>query len=98
MKYHAMYKDSNDTRSKIINAEYEPNDDDCDFPSDEESEDEDKLTEDLKAKASIEEKKKAQGFVLPNISACPSVLAFSSISLVTQVLISRECPTSGLPS
>jgi hypothetical protein len=63
MKYHAMYKDSNDSRAKIVNAQHEPNDDECDFPSDEESEDEEKLSEEMKSKAAIEEKKKAQGFV-----------------------------------
>merc|ERR1712184_68967 len=38
-KYHEMYKPLYDQRSKITKGEYEPNDDECQWPSDDEEED-----------------------------------------------------------
>merc|ERR1711977_351665 len=47
-KYHEMYKPLYDQRAKITKGDYEPNDDECEWPSDEE--------EDEKAKKEKEEK------------------------------------------
>jgi len=52
-KYAQMYQPIYDKRMKIVAGEYEPNDDECDFPSDTEEEDEDKLSEDVKDKVNI---------------------------------------------
>merc|ERR1712117_824811 len=37
-KYHEMYKPLYEQRGRITKGEYEPNDDECDWPSDEEDE------------------------------------------------------------
>ncbi|XP_015784720.1 nucleosome assembly protein 1-like 1-A [Tetranychus urticae] len=41
-KYNAMYQGLMSKRSEIVNAVYEPNDEECDFPSDSEEEDDEK--------------------------------------------------------
>merc|ERR1712066_724149 len=55
-KYHEMYKPLYDQRAKITKGEYEPNDDECEWPSDEE-EDEEELAGDMKDKAKLEDEK-----------------------------------------
>lgn len=52
-KYNKLYTPLYEKRSTIISGGYEPNDDECDFPSD----DEGNLSKDLKEKATIEEVK-----------------------------------------
>merc|ERR1711963_239124 len=54
VKYHEMYKPLYEKRTKITKGEYEPNDDECDWPSDEEDEE---LAEDMKDKAKLEDEK-----------------------------------------
>lgn len=53
-KYHEMYKPLYEKRGKITKGEHEPNDDECDWPSDEEDEE---LAGDMKDKAKLEEEK-----------------------------------------
>jgi len=53
-KYHEMYKPLYEKRGKITKGELEPNDDECDWPSDEEDEE---LAEDMKDKAKLEDEK-----------------------------------------
>jgi len=55
-KYAAKYIPIFDKRKEFVSGNVEPNDDDCDWPSDEEVDDE--LSEELKAKAKIEDEKK----------------------------------------
>merc|ERR1719411_2346530 len=57
-KYHEMYKPLYDQRAKITKGEYEPNEDECEWPSDSEDEEEAALAEDVKEKAKLEEEKK----------------------------------------
>merc|ERR1712088_695132 len=53
-KYHEMYKPLYDQRAKITKGDYEPNDDECEWPSDEED---DELAGDMKDKAKLEDEK-----------------------------------------
>merc|ERR1712242_614077 len=55
-KYHEMYKPLYDQRAKITKGEYEPNEDECEWPSDDE-EDEEELAGDMKDKAKLEDEK-----------------------------------------
>merc|ERR1719220_3271712 len=55
-KYHDMYKPLYDQRAKITKGEYEPNEDECEWPSDDE-EDEEELAGDMKDKAKLEDEK-----------------------------------------
>merc|ERR1719450_810250 len=55
-KYHEMYKPLYDQRAKITKGDYEPNDDECQWPSDYEEEDKE-LAGDMKDKAKLEDEK-----------------------------------------
>merc|ERR1712045_240722 len=55
-KYHELYKPLYDQRAKITKGEYEPNEDECEWPSDDE-EDEEELAGDMKDKAKLEDEK-----------------------------------------
>jgi len=54
-KYHEMYKPLYDQRAKITKGDYEPNEDECEWPSDDE--DEEELAGDMKDKAKLEDEK-----------------------------------------
>jgi len=60
-KYAAKYTSFYDERREILSGNKEPNDDECDWPSDDEKEDDDEdklaVSDDLKKKASVEEEK-----------------------------------------
>merc|ERR1711862_567876 len=51
-----MYKPLYDQRAKVTKGEYEPNEDECEWPSDDE-EDEEELAGDMKDKAKLEDEK-----------------------------------------
>lgn len=51
-KYAQMYQPLYDKRTKIVSGDYEPNEEECDFPSDTEG-DEEKLSEDVKDKVNL---------------------------------------------
>merc|ERR1712193_195706 len=55
-KYHEMYKPLYVQRGRITKGEYEPNDDECQWPSDDEEDDEE-LAGDMKDKAKLEDEK-----------------------------------------
>merc|ERR1711997_877180 len=55
-KYHEMYQPLYQKRSIITKGEYEPNDDACQWPSDDEEDDEE-LANDMKDKAKLEDEK-----------------------------------------
>jgi len=55
-KYHELYQPLYQKRSTITKGEYEPNDDECQWPSDDEEGEED-LAKDMKDKAKIEDEK-----------------------------------------
>lgn len=56
VKYDAMHQALYEKRKLVVNSEYEPNDDECDFPSDDEEEEDKALSKDMEEKAKIDEK------------------------------------------
>jgi len=58
-KYHKLYLPLYSKRTQITKGEYEPTEEECDFPSDSEDE-EAELSEDIKDKAKIEDEKKEE--------------------------------------
>jgi nucleosome assembly protein 1-like 1 len=95
VKYQAMFKPQWDQRSKVVSGEHEPNDEECDFPSDEEEEDdEEKLSEDLKQKAKLEEKKKAQGDAGENVKGIPDFwfTILKNVDLLSEMIQEHDEP------
>ena len=56
VKYDQLHQALYDKRRLVVGSEYEPNDDECDFPSDDETDDEKNLSKDMEEKAKIDEK------------------------------------------
>ena len=50
-----MHQELYEKRRKILNAEHEPTEEECDFPSDDEEEEEKVLSKDMEDKVKIEE-------------------------------------------
>jgi len=73
-KYHEMYEPLYEQRGRITKGEYEPNDDECQWPSDDEEEDKE-LAGDMKDKAKLEDEKnkKEAG---KGRQRCPGFLAY----------------------
>ncbi|XP_064092472.1 nucleosome assembly protein 1-like 1 isoform X3 [Macrobrachium nipponense] len=58
VKYDKMHQELYEKRKKIVNSEYEPNEEECDFPSDDEEEKD--LSKDMEEKAKIEDKEESK--------------------------------------
>lgn len=58
-KYHQKFEPLYAKRSTITKGDYEPTEDECEWPSDSEDEDESALAKDVNEKAKLEEEKKA---------------------------------------
>ena len=56
VKYDKMHQALYEKRRHVVTSEYEPNDEECDFPSDDETDDEKNLSKDMEEKAKIDEK------------------------------------------
>lgn len=56
VKYDQMHQALYDKRRLVVGSEYEPTDEECDFPSDDETDDEKNLSKDMEEKAKIDEK------------------------------------------
>merc|ERR1719292_107329 len=57
-KYHTKFEPLYAKRSTITKGDYEPTEDECEWPSESEDEDEAALAEEVKEKAKLEEEKK----------------------------------------
>lgn len=51
-----MHQGLYEKRRQVVTSEYEPNEEECDFPSDDETDDEKNLSKDMEEKAKIDEK------------------------------------------
>ena len=58
VKYDKMHQELYEKRRKIVNSEYEPTEEECDFPSDDEEDKE--LSKDMEEKAKIEDKEESK--------------------------------------
>lgn len=56
VKYDKMHQSLYEKRRQVVTSEYEPNEEECDFPSDDETDDEKNLSKDMEEKAKIDEK------------------------------------------
>lgn len=56
VKYDHLHQALYDKRRLVVGSEYEPTDEECDFPSDDETDDEKNLSKDMEEKAKIDEK------------------------------------------
>lgn len=83
-KYNELYMPLYDKRQKITNGAYEPNDDECDFPSDDESD----LAGELKEKAKIEEEPKKEPIMDENVKGIPEfwLTIFKNVTLLAEMV------------
>lgn len=59
-KYHALYTPLYEKRATISKGDYEPNDEECEWPSEDEDDDDENLSEEMKAKAKLEKEEKSK--------------------------------------
>ncbi|XP_071531264.1 nucleosome assembly protein 1-like 1 isoform X3 [Panulirus ornatus] len=60
VKYDKMHQSLYEKRRQVVNSEYEPNDEECDFSSDNEDEEDKSLSKDMEEKAKIDEKEESK--------------------------------------
>ncbi|KAG7162464.1 nucleosome assembly protein 1-like 1 isoform X2 [Homarus americanus] len=60
VKYDKMHQSLYEKRRLVVNSEHEPNDEECDFPSDDEEEEDKGLSKDMEEKAKIDEKEESK--------------------------------------
>jgi len=97
-KYHALYSPHYEKRGTIVQGLYEPNDDECDFPSDDEEKEE--LANDIKTKVKIEdvsetkepateeEKNKANAKGIPDFW----LTIFKNVGILAEMVQERDEP------
>jgi nucleosome assembly protein 1-like 1 len=90
VKYALKYEPLYNKRTDIVNGVYEPNDEECNFPSDEEDEEEDnKSTEDAKEKAKVEDKEEDK-----DIKGIPEfwLTIFKNVDLIAENIQEHDEP------
>ncbi|MCL4141339.1 UNVERIFIED_CONTAM: hypothetical protein GTU68_042690, partial [Idotea baltica] len=87
-KYDALHQRLFEKRKVILNGEYEPNEEECDFPSDDDEEEEDKeLCKDLEEKAKVEEEDE-------NTKGIPDfwLTIFKNVDLLAEMVMEYDEP------
>merc|ERR1719189_2205332 len=94
-KYHEIYRPLYDQRSKITKGEYEPNDDECQWPSDDEEEDKE-LAGDLKDKAKLEDEKKKKEAEEKDVKGVPDfwLTIFKNVDMLQEMVQEADEPRS----
>jgi nucleosome assembly protein 1-like 1 len=90
VKYALKYEPLYNKRTDIVNGVYEPNDEECNYPSDEEDEEEDnKLSEDVKEKVKVEEKEEDK-----DIKGIPEfwLTIFKNVDLIAENIQEHDEP------
>merc|ERR1719219_2059421 len=92
-KYHEIYQPLYDQRSKITKGEYEPNDDECQWPSDDEEEDKE-LAGDLKDKAKLEDEKKKKEAEEKDVKGVPDfwLTIFKNVDMLQEMVQEADEP------
>jgi len=92
-KYHEMYQPLYQKRSKITKGEYEPNEDECQWPSDDEEDDED-LASDMKDKAKIEDEKTKNEAEEKDIKGVPDfwLTIFKNVDMLQEMVQEADEP------
>lgn len=89
-KYHQLYVPLYEKRRTIVTGDYEPNDDECDFPSDDES----TLATELKDKAKVEESAKEEPKEEAPVKGIPEfwLTIFKNVSLLGDMVQPHDEP------
>jgi nucleosome assembly protein 1-like 1 len=90
-KYHEMYKPLYDQRAKITKGDYEPNDDECEWPSDEED---DELAGDMKDKAKLEDEKAKKEKEEKDVKGVPEfwLTIFKNVDMLQEMVQESDEP------
>jgi len=106
-KYHEMYQPLYQKRSKITKGEYEPNEDECQWPSDDEEEgdakpvnkhiyfsDDEELASDMKDKAKIEDEKTKNEAEEKDIKGVPDfwLTIFKNVDMLQEMVQEADEP------
>jgi len=92
-KYHEMYRPLYEQRSKITKGEYEPNDDECQWPSDDEEEDKE-LAGDMKDKAKLEDEKTKKEAEEKDVKGVPEfwLTIFKNVDMLQEMVQEADEP------
>jgi len=88
-KYHEMYGPLYEKRSLITKGEYEPTEEECEWPESDEDEEETALSEDVKEKAKLEEEKKDE-----DVKGIPGfwLTIFKNVELIADMVQEADEP------
>merc|ERR1712203_717999 len=92
-KYHEMYKPLYEQRGRITKGEYEPNDDGCQWPSDDEEEDKE-LAGDMKDKAKLEDEKTKKEAEEKDVKGVPEfwLTIFKNVDMLQEMVQEADEP------
>merc|ERR1719242_292760 len=92
-KYHEMYKPLYEQRGRITKGEYEPNDDECQWPSDDEEEDKE-LAGDMKDKAKLEDEKTKKEAEEKDVKGVPDfwLTIFKNVEMLQEMVQEADEP------
>merc|ERR1711910_139986 len=92
-KYHEMYKPLYEQRGRITKGEYEPNDDECQWPSDDEEEDKE-LAGDMKDKAKLEDEKTKKEAEEKDVKGVPDfwLTIFKNVDMLQEMVQEADEP------
>merc|ERR1712018_101492 len=92
-KYHEMYQPLYQKRSTITKGEYEPNDDECNWPSDDDEEDEE-LAGDMKDKAKLEDEKSKKEATEKDAKGVPDfwLTIFKNVDMLQEMVQEADEP------
>merc|ERR1712241_199687 len=92
-KYHEMYLPLYEKRSKITKGEHEPNDDECNWPSDDDEEDEE-LAGDMKDKAKLEDEKSKKEATEKDVKGVPDfwLTIFKNVDMLQEMVQEADEP------
>merc|ERR1711997_499823 len=91
-KYHEMYLPLYEKRSKVTKGEHEPNDDECQWPSDDE--DDEELAGDMKDKAKLEDEKTKKEADEKDIKGVPDfwLTIFKNVDMLQEMVQEADEP------
>merc|ERR1712012_438452 len=91
-KYHELYQPLYQKRSTITKGEYEPNDDECQWPSDDE--DDEDLASDMKDKAKIEDEKTKNDADEKDVKGVPDfwLTIFKNVDMLQEMVQEADEP------
>ena len=94
-KYHKTHEPLYNKRSTIIKGDYEPNDEECEWPSESEDEEETALAQEVNEKAKLtEEEKKAQEEKDKDVKGIPHfwLTIFKNVELIADMIQEPDEP------